>query len=168
MDLGGMPTPSQTSGPLYGYALIFEGAENAVDPSSSGAIPLEGRVFDGEGPLAYPDCFLEVWQGEQWARGRTDEEGRFRFVVRKPEPTPTPDGDPQAPHLNVTVFSRGLLKQCPTRLYFPDEEEANATDPALRLVPEDRRHTLLAREEDGVLRFDIHLQGEQETVFFAV
>jgi protocatechuate 3,4-dioxygenase, alpha subunit len=167
-DLGSVPTPSQTSGPLWGFALIFEGSAHAVDPASEGATSLEGRVFDGEGPLVWPDCFLEVWQGEQWARTRTDEGGRFRFVVRKPEPTPTPEGDPQAPHLNAAVFARGLLKPCATRIYFPDEGEANAADPVLQLVPAGRRHTLVAREEDGVLRFDVHLQGEQETVFFAV
>ena len=161
-----VPSPSQTSGPLWGFALMFEGSENAVDPSSPGAIRLEGRVFDGDGPLAYPDCLLELWAGEQFARSRTDEDGRFLFVIRKPEPTSTPDGVEHAPHLNVNVFARGLLKQAQTRLYFPDEAEANATDPVLELVPEEDRHTLIAREEDGALRFDIHLQGEQETVFF--
>jgi protocatechuate 3,4-dioxygenase, alpha subunit len=167
-DPGRVPTPSQTSGPLWGFALIFDGSAEVVDPDDDGAIPLEGSVFDGNGPLAWPDCFLEVWQGEQWARTRTDEEGRFRFVVRKPGPTPSPDGGPQAPHLNVTVFARGLLKPCSTRIYFPDEEEANAEDPVLQLVPAERRHTLVAYEADGVLRFDVYLQGEQETVFFAV
>ena len=168
MDGALVPTPTQTSGPLYSFSLMFEGSEQAVDPGSRGAIRLEGRVFDGDGPLAYPDCFLEVSQGEQWARTRTDEEGRFRFVVRKPDAAPTPEGEPQAPHLNVTIFSRGLLKHCSTRIYYPDEEAANADDPVLQLVPEEDRHTLVAREEEGVLRFDVYLQGEQETVFFAV
>ena len=161
-----VPTPSQTSGPLWGFALMFEDSQNAVDADSPGALRLEGRVFDGNRPLAYPDCLLEVWQGEQFARSRTDEEGRFRLVVRKPEPLSAPDGAVLAPHLNVSVFARGLLKQAQTRLYFPDEEEANASDPVLELVPEEDRNTLIAREENGVLRFDIHLQGEQETVFF--
>lgn len=160
-----VPTPSQTSGPLWGFALMFEDSQSAVDPESADAIRLEGRVYDGHGPLAYPDCLLEVWQGEQFARSRTDEEGRFRFVVRKPDALEAPDGTQLAPHLNVSVFARGLLKQAQTRMYFPDEA-ANATDPVLELVPEGDRHTLIAREEDGVLRFDIHLQGEQETVFF--
>jgi protocatechuate 3,4-dioxygenase alpha subunit len=144
---------------------MFEDSQSAVDPESADAIRLEGRVYDGHGPLAYPDCLLEVWQGEQFARSRTDEEGRFRFVVRKPDALEAPDGTQLAPHLNVSVFARGLLKQAQTRMYFPDEA-ANATDPVLELVPEGDRHTLIAREEDGVLRFDIHLQGEQETVFF--
>ena len=144
---------------------MFEDSENAVDPDSPGALRLEGRVFDGNGALAYPDCLLEVWQGELFARARTDEEGRFGLVVRKPAALSAPDGTRLAPHLNVSVFARGLLKQAQTRMYFPDEE-ANASDPVLQLVPEEDRDTLVAREEDGVLRFDIHLQGEQETVFF--
>jgi protocatechuate 3,4-dioxygenase alpha subunit len=161
-------TPSQTIGPLYGFSLIFAGCEYAVDPESPDALRLEGRLFDGEGPLAYPDGLVEVWQGEQWARSRTDEEGRFRFVVRKPSPTPLPDGRLQAPHLNVLVFARGLLRSPQTRMYFPDEGEANAADPVLELVPAERRATLLAHAEDGGLRFDLHLQGEHETVFFDV
>jgi protocatechuate 3,4-dioxygenase alpha subunit len=161
-----VPTPSQTSGPLWGFALMFDGSENAVEPGSPGALRLEGRVFDGNGPLAHPDCLLEIWQGDLFARSRTDAEGRFRVTVRKPEALVAADGTRLAPHLHVSVFARGLLKQAQTRLYFPDEEEANAADPVLDLVPAEDRHTLIAREEDGALRFDIHLQGEQETVFF--
>jgi protocatechuate 3,4-dioxygenase alpha subunit len=163
-----VPTPSQTSGPLWGFALMFDGSENAVEPNSPGAIRLEGRVFDGNGPLSYPDCLLEVWQGDQFARSRTGEDGSFRFVVRKPEPFTTPEGALLAPYLNVTVFARGLLKQAQTRMYFPDEEAANEADPVLQLVPPEDRQTLIARDEDGVLRFDIHLQGEQETAFFDI
>lgn len=159
-------SPSQTLGPLYGFALMFEGSEHAVDPATPGAVHLEGRVLDGMGmPVAYPECMLEVWQGEQWARGRTDGNGVFRFVVAKPPPVPLEDRV-QAPHLNVTVFARGLLKQAQTRIYFPDEEEANAADPVLQLVPAEDRHSLVAKAEGDVLRFDIHLQGEHETVFF--
>jgi protocatechuate 3,4-dioxygenase alpha subunit len=160
-------SPSQTCGPLYGFALIFDGSEQAVDPGSPGAVTIEGVVRDGAGdPVAYPECFLEVWQGEQWARARTDEEGMYRVVVRKPEPGAAPNGQAQAPHLNVTVFARGLLKQAQTRIYFPDEEAANAGDPVLRLVPSEDRHTLIAQDQGALLRFDIHLQGEDETVFF--
>ena len=160
-------SPSQTCGPLYGFALIFDGSDQAVDPGSPGAARIEGVVRDGAGdPVAYPECFLEVWQGEQWARARTDEEGMYRVVVRKPEPGAGPNGQAQAPHLNVTVFARGLLKQAQTRIYFPDEEAANARDPVFLLVPSEDRHTLIAQDQGALLRFDIHLQGEDETVFF--
>ena len=160
-------SPSQTIGPLYGFALMYEGSDATVDPQSPEAIRIEGRVLDGAlEPVAYPEGMIEVWAGAQWARGRTDEEGRFAFVVHKPERIALPDGRLQAPHLNVSVFARGLLKQAQTRVYFPDEEEANAEDPVLDRVPADDRHTLVARPKDGVLIFDVHLQGEQETVFF--
>ncbi len=74
----------------------------------------------------------------------------------------------QAPHLEVAVFARGVLKMLVTRIYFPDEEEANAADPVLASVEPERRDALVAREDDGVLVFDIHLQGERETPFFDV
>lgn len=160
------PTPSQTAGPLFGFALIWPGSGQAVAPDDPEPVIVEGAVLDGDGaPFAYPECFIEVWHGEQWARTRTDDEGRWRVVVRKPAPTLTPDGDPLAPYLNVTLFGRGLLKQASTRLYFPDEQERNAHDAVLALVPEDRRYTLLARESEHGLRFDIHMQGCDETVF---
>jgi protocatechuate 3,4-dioxygenase alpha subunit len=165
MTLG--PTPSQTSGPLFGFALMFEGGEHAVDPASPGAVALEGVVLEAEGePFAYPECFLEVWHGDQFARTRTAEDGTWRVTVRKPGSERTPDGETLAPHLNVTVFGRGLLKQAQTRIYFPDEALANDRDPVLALVPVERRGTLIAREVPGGLRFDIRMQGEDETVFF--
>jgi protocatechuate 3,4-dioxygenase, alpha subunit len=119
-------------------------------------------VYDGAGePLSYPECMLELWVGDQFARTRTDPDGGFTAVLAKPE---APAG--QAPHVNVTAFARGLLKQAQTRLYFPDEESANAADPVLAAVPADRRQSLIARQEGGDLVFDVHLQGDQETVFF--
>jgi len=161
------PTPSQTVGPFFGFALPFEAGAETVDIGAPGALRIEGRLLDGGGDPV-PDGLLEVWQGDQFARRRTDAEGAFHFTVRRPPPAPGPDGRPQAPHLNVTIFARGLLKHLLTRVYFPDEAGANAADPVLRLVDEDRRHTLVAREGGGVLLFDIHLQGPAETVFFAV
>ena len=129
---------------------------------------IEGLIVDGDGvPLSWPEGFIEVWEGDQWARARTDADGRYSVVVRKPEPTATPDGSVAAPHLNVTVFARGLLKQLLTRVYFPDETAANAADPILELVPPADRDLLIARPEGDVLRFDIRLQGEDETPFFA-
>jgi protocatechuate 3,4-dioxygenase alpha subunit len=155
-------------GPLYGYALMFEGSNEAVEPGSPGAVAIEGLILDGDGlPLAWPEGYIEVWEGEQMARGRTDETGRYRVLVRKPAPGPTPDGIAQAPHLNVAVFARGLLKQVVTRIYFPDEAAANASDPVLSLVPPEDRELLVAVAQGEGLRFDIHLQGERETPFFA-
>ena len=160
--------PSQTIGPLYGFALMFEGSHEAVPPDSPGAVRIEGLIIDGDGvPLSWPEGFIEVWEGDQWARARTDEDGVYRVVVRKPDAQPTPDGTVLAPSLNVAVFARGLLKQCLTRVYFPDETAANAADPVLELVPAEDRHLLVAAREGDVLRFDIRLQGENETPFFA-
>jgi protocatechuate 3,4-dioxygenase alpha subunit len=162
-----LQTPSQTSGPLFGFALMFEGCADAVAPDSPGAVRLEGIVSDAGGPVAWPECFLEVWHGEQWARARTDGDGRYAVTVRKPEPADVPGGRRLAPHLNVAVFARGLLKQALTRVYFPDETAANDADPVLETVPPEDRGLLVARADGGVLRFDVILQGEGETPFFA-
>jgi protocatechuate 3,4-dioxygenase alpha subunit len=163
-----MQTPSQTSGPLFGFALMFEGCDQAVPAGSPGAVRIEGLVIDGAGtPIYWPDCFVELWHGEQWARARTDHDGRYSVTVRKPEAQETPEGSVEAPHLNVAVFARGLLKQALTRVYFPDEAAANAADPILALVPDEDRHLLVARDDGEALCFDIRLQGENETPFFA-
>jgi len=156
-------SPSQTSGPLWGFALLFEGSENAVDPSSPGAIELRGRIVDGDGlPVGWPDALVEIWHGEQLARTRTDADGWYRAVVAKP----APDDAATAPYLHLALFARGLLKQLVTRIYFPDEEAANAADPVLELVPQERRATLVARPDGDGLRFDVVLQGDGETAFF--
>ena len=168
----GMPTeqsPSQTIGPMYGFALYEKGMERAVDPDEPGAVHIRGYVLDGDGePLAHPDALVEVWLGDQFTRARTDAFGVWHVWVRRPsERVELPDGTVLAPYLHATVWARGLMKQAETRIYFPDEAEANAADPVLARVPEDRRHTLVATpEDDGALRFDIRLQGEGETVFF--
>jgi protocatechuate 3,4-dioxygenase alpha subunit len=162
------PTPSQTVGPFFGFALPFAGQERAVEPGDPGGVRIEGRLLDGAGDPV-PDGLLELWQGEQFARCRTDPEGAFWAIVHKPLPLPGPGGRVQAPHLNVTVFARGLLRHLATRVYFPDEEAANAADPVLELVEPGRRASLVAHEKGGgVLRFDVRLQGEGETVFFAL
>lgn len=160
-------TPSQTVGPFFSFALPFEGGERAVNGDAPGAVRIEGQLLDGGGEPV-PDGLLELWAGEQFARSRTDPEGAFHFVLHKPAPPSRPADITEAPYFNVTVFARGLLKHLLTRLYFPDEEAANATDPVLQFVEPARRHTLVARRDGGVLRFDVHLQGEEETVFFAV
>jgi len=174
-------TPSQTVGPFFGVGLPFEKGEQMAPAGSAGSIRIEGQVLDGHGDPV-PDALLEVWQpdargqyptaanGEPigFGRCRTDAEGAFNFVTIKPGPSRAPDGRLQAPHLNVTVFARGLLRHLVTRMYFPDEAAANIADPVLNLVEPDRQPTLLARDDGGVLRFDIHLQGERETVFFVI
>ena len=174
------PTPSQTVGPFFGYALPFEeGHEAAGGPH---AVRIEGQLLDGAGEPV-PDGLVEMWGGHQFARCRTDAEGVFHFTVVKPARSHG------APHLDVTIFARGLLRHLATRMYFPDEQAANASDRILNLIDQARRHTLIAHAEGGapgpgfarpaplggsppsngaVLRFDIHLQGESETVFFAL
>jgi protocatechuate 3,4-dioxygenase, alpha subunit len=166
--MSGPLTPSQTVGPFFGVGLPFEKGEQIVTPGSAGAIRIEGQVLDAKG-APVPDALLEIWQvGAGFGRSRTDPEGAFSFVAVKPSPTPAPDGRMQAPHLNVTVFARGLLRHLVTRMYFPDESRANGADPVLNLVEPARRETLIAKSSGGVLHFDIRLQGERETVFFAI
>ena len=155
------PTPSQTVGPFFGFALPFENDANTTASESSDAIRVEGQVLDGTGERV-GDALLEASQGDQFARCRTDGEGAFHFIMRKPVVT---DG---APYLNITIFARGLLRRLQTRMYFPDEDGANRVDRVLQLVGEARRHTLIARRDGDILHFDIRLQGDGETVFFAV
>lgn len=123
---------------------------------------IEGQVFDGANHVVR-DALLEAWQDDQFARCRTDEEGAFHLTVRKPQAAKG-----EAPFLNVMVFARGLLRHLPTRMYFPDEQHANAGDRVLNRVGAARRHTLVAHSDGDVLHFDVHLQGESETVFFAL
>jgi protocatechuate 3,4-dioxygenase alpha subunit len=163
----GVISPSQTIGPMWGFALIFDGCDEAVDPADPAAVVVGGRVIDGGGgPLAYPDGMVEVWHGDQWARSRTAEDGSYRVVVRKPSPTEIEGVGTEAPYLNVTVFARGLLRTAQTRVYFPEETAANDADPVLQLVPAERRHTIVGQRAGDDLVFDIHLQGDAETVFF--
>jgi protocatechuate 3,4-dioxygenase alpha subunit len=156
-----LPSPSQTVGPFFGFALPFAAGPNATDGAAM--IRIEGQLLDGAGEPV-PDGLVEMWGGQQFARCRTDAEGAFHFTVTKP----LADRDDEAPHLEVTVFARGLLRHLATRLYFPDEEAANASDRTLELVDPSRRQTLIAISEGVALRFDIRLQGESETVFFAL
>jgi len=160
------PTPSQTVGPFFGFALPFAGDAEA-STIASGAVRVEGQVLDGNGEPV-PDAILEAWQGDQFARCQTDPEGPFHFLVRKPGPATGTNGLRHAPHLELTVFARGLLRHLATRIYFPDEAAANDADPVLALVDPDRRATLIARAEGAVLHFEVRLQGEGETVFFAL
>jgi protocatechuate 3,4-dioxygenase alpha subunit len=124
---------------------------------------------DGEGRYPGHDPALSNARFKGFGRCETDAEGRFSFRTVKPAGVPGPNGATQAPHIDVGVFARGILRRLFTRLYF-EGEAANAKDPILALVPEDARATLIARREGGsgepVYRFDIRLQGEGETVFF--
>ena len=179
--MSGPLTPSQTVGPFFGVGLPFAKGEQIVAQGSAGMFRIEGQVVDGLGEPV-PDALVEIWQPDErgryrtvpdngvtgYGRARTDAEGAFNVMTTKPGATPAPDGRAQAPHLNVTVFARGLLRHLVTRMYFPDETDANATDPVLNLVEPARRETLIAKNCGGVLHFDVRLQGERETVFFAI
>jgi protocatechuate 3,4-dioxygenase alpha subunit len=169
-------TPSQTVGPFYAVGLLDIVGPEVVPADTPGAFRIEGAVTDGAGdPVA--DGVVEIWQAGPdgsysphagFGRSGTGPQGEFHFVTVKPGRVPGPDGALQAPHVAVHVFARGLLKGLATRLYFPDEAEANAGDPILSSLGEAQRATLVARDEGGLLRFDVRLQGEGETTFFAV
>jgi protocatechuate 3,4-dioxygenase, alpha subunit len=158
-------TPSQTVGPYLTIGLVGRIGPELVP---GGPVRVHGWVLDGAGE-AVPDALVEIWQANAdgsyrnglFGRSDTRDGGRFEFLTVKP-----PVCDDQAPHLEISVFARGLLKRVVTRMYFPDDL-ANSTDGVLARVPKERRSTLVAlSEEDGSLRFDIRLQGEGETVFF--
>lgn len=184
-------TPSQTVGPFYAIGLTGRTMNVlATDATQGQRIRVEGRVFDGDGkPI--PDAMVEIWQANAygrynhpddkqekpldpsltgWGRSGTDENCFYSFDTIKPGPVPGPGDSVQAPHINVAVFARGMLVHAFTRLYFSDEP-ANELDPILKRVKNKaRRSTLIAArtEQNGkpVYRFDIRLQGKDETVFF--
>ena len=172
-------TPSQTAGPYLSIGLLRDLVPTALaDPDDAAAIRIRGRLLDGAGD-GVPDGLIEIWQASPagaydgrdlagFGRSGTVDDGRFEFVTVKPGPVAWPAGGLQAPHVAVGIFARGLLKRVVTRLYFPDEVEANDTDPVLSGLPPGRRESLIAIAEDDALRFDIRLQGPQETTFFAV
>ena len=189
------PTPSQTVGPFFAFALPWPDGPHAADPDTDRAIRISGHVFDGEGapvPDGVPitDRLIETWQADPdgrfdhpddprgparrpgfrgFARCGTDRDGRYEIVTLKPGPVPAPDGAPQAPHIAVTVLARGLLTRLVKKKKKPDETEANAADPVLRSLPDDAaRATLVAARDGDGYRFDIHLQGAGETVFLRV
>ena len=163
-------TPSQTVGPFLSIGLPWPEGEFAVPPDTPGAIRIAMTVRDGAGNPV-PDALVETWQvnPEGFARSGFEEgDGNYEIWTLKPGAVPMPDGRMQAPHVDVSLFARGMLNRCVTRIYFADEEEANASDPVLASVPADRRETLLAQPTDDGYRFDIRLQGPGETVFFAM
>ncbi len=172
-------TPSQTVGPYLSIGLLRELMPTALATADDpGAIRIQGRLFDGAGEPV-PDGMIEIWQAGPdgrygaeafpgFGRSGTEDAGRFEFVTVKPGRVPWPEGGLQAPHLAVGIFARGLLKRVVTRLYFPDETEANGKDPVLTALSPAQRGSLVAVPEDDGLRFDIHLQGPSQTTFFAV
>jgi protocatechuate 3,4-dioxygenase, alpha subunit len=168
-----MTTPAQTVGPYFSIGLPWPDGPEVVPEGTEGAIWLRGTVLDGaRDPI--PDALIETWQADPegnyetpgfrgFGRAPTDADGRWAIHTVKPGAT-----GGQAPHIAVAVFARGLLHRIVTRIYFADEEEANAADPVLAGLDDAARATLVAaREEDGY-RFDVRLQGPDETTFFAV
>jgi protocatechuate 3,4-dioxygenase alpha subunit len=181
------PTPSATVGPYLAIGLTWEDGIWAAEEGTEGGFWIRGRVIDGAGDVV-PDAMVETWQADPdggfpspedprgaatypgfrgYARAQTLT-GEFAVFTLKPGRVPDGEGGLQAPHIDVSVFARGLLDRVVTRIYFADEAEANAEDVVLRGLPEDRRGTLLAEPTDDGYRFDVNLQGDHETVFFAV
>jgi protocatechuate 3,4-dioxygenase alpha subunit len=172
-------TPSQTVGPFFAIGLPWPDGPFVVSEDEPGALIISGCVTDGDGqPIL--DAMVETWQADEhggfgeregfrgFARAPTGADGAFAIRTVKPGPVPGPGGTTQAPHLDVSLFARGMLQRVVTRIYFPDEEAANAADPILARVPANRRGTLVAQPAADGYRFDIHLQGSDETVFFDV
>jgi protocatechuate 3,4-dioxygenase alpha subunit len=184
------PTASQTVGPFFHLGMVHMERENLVPDGVPGErVTIRGKVFDGDRKVV-PDAVLEIWQADSagqyssetsgenaaaprfsgFGRVETDDQGEFRFTTIKPGRVRSPEGALQAPHIVITLFSRGLLKPLHTRLYFPNEP-GNADDPILKLVPVERRSNLVAtpsteRGESNVLYWNIVMQGDGETVFF--
>jgi protocatechuate 3,4-dioxygenase alpha subunit len=174
-------TPGQTIGPFFGYALPYPGGELLVPQHHPAAVRLHGFILDGE-VEPVPDALLEIWQADGdgrpvqrpgslsrdgytftgWGRTGTDTVGHYSFTTLEPART-----DDAPPFIALTVFARGLMHRLFTRIYLPDSPGLS-TDPFLQSVDADRRSTLIAtRDEDASLRFDVHLQGAQETVFLS-
>ncbi|SDP52251.1 protocatechuate 3,4-dioxygenase alpha subunit [Klenkia soli] len=178
-------TPSATVGPYLAIGLTWPDGPDAVAPGTAGEIWLRGTVVDGNGDVV-PDAVVETWQADPDGRFAHPDDPRgssstpgFRgfarsatpggeYAVRTLKPGPVPDGDGglQAPHVDVSVFARGLLDRVVTRIYFADDDHAG--DPVLRGLTPDQRATLVAAPTEDGYRLDIHLQGDAETVFFAL
>jgi protocatechuate 3,4-dioxygenase alpha subunit len=189
-------TPSQTVGPYLHIALEWPDGPQVVPAGTPGAVTVGGLLLDGAGqPVS--DGIIETWQADAdgrfdhpddprgarpgfrgFGRSTTDANGHWHVVTLKPGSLPTPDGGPESPHLDVTVMARGMLDRVVTRIYFDDDDD-HAADPVLASVPEGRRATLVAVRRSDVAatapagpdvdyRFDVHLQGDHETVFFDV
>ena len=172
-----VPSGSQTVGPFFNFGLTAN-PQLGILAGDGERIRVEFRVTDGDGAPTPGDSMIEIWQADPQGRyegnptfhgfGRleTNVDGICVFETLTPGRVAGADGRLQAPHINVIVFARGLLKHCFTRLYFAGEP-SNDEDAALALVPESRRGTLIAQRTDAnTYRMDIRLQGDSETVFF--
>lgn len=182
-------TTSQTVGPYFKIGLSpLYCHELAGDAIPGERVTIQGHVLDGE-RKSVPDALLETWQADAqgnfaspadaeqseaggtfsgFGRIPTDENGAFRFITIKPGSVPGPDGRQQAPHIVVSIFMRGLLTRLVTRIYF-EGDSRNENDLVLNAVQKDRRATLLAvpmAGEEGVMEWNVILQGQNETVFF--
>ncbi|WP_034274757.1 protocatechuate 3,4-dioxygenase subunit alpha [Haloechinothrix halophila] len=173
-------TPSQTVGPFLHIGLTWDDGPYVVPKDMQGAVWLRGRVLDGAGEVI-TDALVETWQADPDGRfdhpddsrgpaqgwrgfGRSDtRDGGYAIHTVLPGAVPG-----QAPHIDVSVFARGLLHRVVTRVYFPDHADQHADDPVLSSVPANRRDTLIATRTDDGYRFDVRIQGERETVFFDV
>jgi protocatechuate 3,4-dioxygenase, alpha subunit len=166
-------TPSQTVGPFLSIGLPWPDGPTVVPVGTEGAIMITGTVYDGAG-TPVPDALIETWQADPLGRFNhpdSSETTDFRGFGRCPTATDgtywiltlPPGAVPgQAPHIDVSVFARGLLNRVVTRIYFASDVD----DLVLSSVPADRRHTLIASSTEDGYRFDIRLQGPEETVFF--
>lgn len=175
-----VPTASQTVGPFFSIGLApLCRSEIAAPDTKARRVTVRGRIVDGDG-VAVPDAMLEIWNAgllsgagtekypSAWGRIATNESGEFEFTASKPIELRESNTTLHAPHIVVLIFMRGLLRHLVTRIYFPDEP-ANSADPALQAVPTERRGTIIARRasaDAAMLIWNVHLQGEQETVFF--
>lgn len=174
-------TPSQTVGPYLAIGLPWPDGPDVVAPGTVGEVRIGGTVYDAEGNPV-PDAMLETWQADPCGRfdhpddprgavpgwrgfGRAPTDQQGRWAVRTVLPGALPG---QAPHVDVSVFARGLLHRLVTRIYFPEHAEEHATDPVLASVPPPRRATLVAVPDGAGYRFDVRLGGDRETVFFDV
>jgi protocatechuate 3,4-dioxygenase alpha subunit len=179
-----MSTPSQTVGPYLSIGLTWPDGADVVPDGTPGAVWVHGTVFDGAGEIV-PDAMIETWQADPvgrfdhpadprgavpgfrgFGRAPTDANGNYAIRTVVPGALPGIGGEDEAPHIDVSVFARGMLSRVVTRIYFPEYADANAADPVLRTVPEDRLGTVVAVRTDDGYRFDVRLQGEGETVFF--
>jgi protocatechuate 3,4-dioxygenase, alpha subunit len=183
------PTPSQTIGPFYWGTIVNAYRADLAPPGVAGErIEVVLTMHDGQGAIV-PDGLFEIWQAnshgrynhpddrrnlpldasfEGYGRASTFTDGSSTFSTVRPGRVPWPAGGMQAPHINVSIFARGLLNRVATRLYF-DGDPANAEDPVLKMVEPARRPTLLAKKDSaGIWRLPIHLGGPDETVFFDV
>jgi protocatechuate 3,4-dioxygenase alpha subunit len=175
-----LTTPGQTIGPFYGYALPWPGDSELVPPGHRDAIRFHGTVYDGAGePI--PDALIEIWQADQDGRvaqaggslhrdgwtftgfGRAAVDAIGHYTLTTVQPGPTEEG--AAPFVAMTVFARGLTNRLFTRAYLPVDMDALTADTFLQSLPEDRRSTVVAIEDEHGYRFDVRLQGEDETVF---